>query len=29
MLVLANLPGRFPRLRVIWADAGYADHLAS
>ena len=23
-LVLAKLLGRFPRLRVIWADAGYA-----
>ena len=25
-LVLAKLLGRFPRLRVIWADAGYASH---
>ena len=26
-LVLANLVGRFPRLRVIWADGGYAGTL--
>ena len=26
-LVLAKLLGRFPRLRVIWADAGYAGRL--
>ena len=25
-LVLDKLLGRFPRLRVIWADAGYAGH---
>ena len=28
-LVLAKLLGRFPRLRVIWADAGYAGRLVS
>ena len=28
-LALAKLPGRFPRLRVIWADAGYAGRLVS
>ena len=26
-LVLAKLWGRFPRLRIIWADAGYAGRL--
>ncbi len=26
-LVLAKLAGRFPRLRVIWADGGYAGQL--
>ena len=26
-LVLAKLLGRFPRLRIIWADAGYAGRL--
>lgn len=26
-LVLAKLVGRFPRLRLIWADGGYAGHL--
>ena len=26
-LVLAKLLGRFPRLQVIWADAGYAGRL--
>ena len=26
-LVLAKLLGRFPRLRLIWADAGYAGRL--
>ena len=24
-LVLAKLLGQFPRLQLIWADAGYAD----
>ena len=28
-LVLAKLLGRFPRLRVIWADAGYAGRLVA
>jgi putative transposase len=27
MLVLARLAGRFPRLRLIWADGGYAGKL--
>ena len=27
MLVLAQLAGRFPRLRLIWADGGYAGKL--
>ena len=27
-LVLRTLLGRFPRLTLIWADAGYAGHLA-
>jgi putative transposase len=26
-LVLATLAGRFPRLRLIWADGGYAGKL--
>jgi len=26
-LVLAKLAGRFPRLRLIWADGGYAGQL--
>ena len=26
-LVLAQLAGRFPRLRLIWADGGYAGQL--
>jgi putative transposase len=26
-LVLQKLPGRFPRLRLIWADGGYAGQL--
>ncbi len=26
-LVMAKLPGRFPRLRLIWADGGYAGQL--
>ena len=26
-LVLAKLVGRFPRLKLIWADGGYAGHL--
>ena len=26
-LVLAKLKGRFPRLRLIWADGGYAGQL--
>jgi len=26
-LVLARLAGRFPRLRLIWADGGYAGKL--
>lgn len=26
-LVLAKLPGRFPRLTKIWADGGYAGQL--
>jgi putative transposase len=26
-LVLAKLVGRFPRLKVIWADGGYAGQL--
>ena len=26
-LVLAKLAGRFPRLRLIWADGGYAGKL--
>lgn len=25
--VLRKLQGRFPRLRLIWADGGYAGHL--
>ena len=28
-LVLTKLVGRFPRLRVIWADAAYAGRLVS
>ena len=28
-LVLAKLLGRFPRLQVIWADAGYAGRLVA
>ncbi len=28
-LVLAKLLGQFPRLQVIWADAGYAGRLVS
>ena len=28
-LVLAKLLGRFPRLRVIWADAAYAGQLVA
>ena len=28
-LVLVKLLGRFPRLQVIWADAGYAGRLVS
>jgi len=28
-LVLTKLLGRFPRLRVIWADAAYAGQLVS
>ena len=28
-LVLAKLLGRFPQLRVIWADAGYAGRLVA
>ena len=28
-LVLAKLLGRFPRLRAIWADAGYAGRLVA
>ena len=28
-LVLAKLLGRFPRLQIIWADAGYAGRLVS
>ena len=28
-LVLARLLGRFPRLRVIWADAAYSGKLIS
>ena len=28
-LVLAKLPGRFPRLQVIWADAAYAGRLVA
>ena len=28
-LVLAKLAGRFPRLRVIWADGGYAGQLVA
>lgn len=27
MLVLAKLAGRFPRLRLIWADGGYAGKV--
>ena len=27
MLVLALLTGRFPRLKLIWADGGYAGQL--
>ena len=27
--MLSQLAGRFPRLRVIWADAAYAGRLAS
>ncbi len=26
-LVMAKLPGRFPRLTLIWADGGYAGQL--
>ena len=26
-LVISKLKGRFPRLRLIWADAGYAGQL--
>lgn len=26
-LVLSKLVGHFPRLRLIWADGGYAGHL--
>lgn len=26
-LVLSKLVGRFPRVRLIWADGGYAGHL--
>ena len=26
-LVMDKLKGRFPRLRLIWADAGYAGQL--
>jgi putative transposase len=26
-IVLATLAGRFPRLRLIWADGGYAGQL--
>ena len=29
MLVLAKLLGRFPRLRIIWADAAYAGRLVT
>lgn len=29
MLVLAKLLGRFPRLQLIWADAGYAGRLVT
>ena len=28
-LVLPKLHGRFPRLRVIWSDAGYAGRLVA
>ena len=28
-LVLAHLRGRLPRLRLIWADAGYAGRLVA
>ncbi len=28
-LVLTKLLGRFPRLRVIWADGAYAGQLVS
>ena len=28
-LVLAKLLGRFPRLRIIWADAAYAGRLVA
>ena len=28
-LVLAKLLGRFPRLRIIWADAAYAGRLVT
>ena len=28
-LVLAALAGRFPRLRLIWADGGYAGQLVA
>ncbi len=28
-LVLAKLVGRFPRLKLIWADAGYAGQLVA
>ncbi len=28
-LVLAKMLGRFPRLRLIWADAAYAGRLVS
>ena len=26
-LVISKLMGRFPRLRLVWADAGYAGKL--
>ncbi len=28
-LMLAKLPGNFPRLQLIWADAGYARQLVT
>ena len=28
-LVVSKLIGRFPRLRLIWADAGYAGQLVA